>query len=105
MIIFFINLPLKFLIVKTFTIMKNYTKSVNNVKITPPPPPFVENKTNDFSNGTANQLLKHTVMKSNYFTKTLLPNFKTLGLLFLTVLLFSACSDDPLPPNTGKRTS
>ena len=38
-------------------------------------------------------------MKSNYFNKKLLPNFKTLGLLFLTVLLFSACDDDPsLPP-------
>ena len=38
-------------------------------------------------------------MKSNYFTKKLLPNFKTLGLLFLTVLLFSACDkDDPLSP-------
>ena len=41
-------------------------------------------------------------MKSNYFTKNLLPNFKTLGLLFLTVLLFSACDkDDPL--STGKK--
>ena len=41
-------------------------------------------------------------MKSNYFTKNLLPNFKTLGLLFLTVLLFSACDkDDPLSP--GKK--
>ena len=38
-------------------------------------------------------------MKSNYFTKTLLPNFKTLGLLFLTVLLFSTCGDDPDEPN------
>ena len=43
-------------------------------------------------------------MKSNYFNKKLLPNFKTLGLLFFTVLLFSACDkDDPLPPNTGKK--
>ena len=76
--------------------MNNYNNITNNVKITPP---FVENKTNDFSSGTANHLLKHTVMKSNYFTKKLLPNFKTLGLLFLTVLLFSACDkDDPLSP-------
>ena len=47
--------------------------------------------------------LKYNAMKSNYFNKNLLPNFKTLGLLFLTVLLFSACDDEPVPPAPGKK--
>ena len=71
--------------------MNNYNNITNNVKIAQ----------NNFSSGTTkNNFLKNTAMKSNYFTKKLARNFKTLGLLFFTAL-FYACDDDLLP--AGKK--
>ena len=76
--------------------MNNYNKINNNVKITPPT--FVENTTNNFSRGNTKNNTLNTAMKSSYFNKNLLTNFKVLGYLCLTLLLFYGCDDEQLKP-------